>query len=294
MLGAADLYPAGVSGVVTRMVALSTGVRVRVAESGPANGPPVILLHGWGASLYMFRHALARFPAHGIRAIAVDLRGYGLSDHPLERGAYSLERYLADVDALYAALGVERAVLVGQSMGGGVALHYALHRPSRVTKLVLINPVGLVPIGWVSLMRFVPQTLMDRVGRRAIPRWLTRWILRHLAYGDASLVTPRDVDENWRATQQPGFAHAVRACIGEFDWRPLDMRKLSSLSVPTLVVLGRRDRVVRHAAAAAARLHGARVLELDGGHCVHEEHPSEVYGAILDFISNDGPAERPV
>ena len=91
-----------------------------------------------------------------------------------------------------------------------------------------------------------------------------------------------------------GLDDAVRACIGEFDWTPLDMMKLSSLAVPALVVLGTRDRVVRHAAAAAARLHGARVLELDGGHCVHEEHPSEVYGAILDFISNDGPAERPV
>jgi pimeloyl-ACP methyl ester carboxylesterase len=267
------------------MVALSSGVRVRVAESGPADGSPVVLLHGWGASLYMFRHALALLPSSGFRTIAVDLRGYGLSDHPLARGAYSLDNYLRDVEALFAALQLERAALVGQSMGGAVALHYALRHPSRVTKLVLINPVGLVPIGWVSLMRFVPQMLMDRAGQRAIPRWLTRWILRHVAYSDAALVTPHDVDENWGPTQQPGFAHAVRACIGEFDWAPLDMSKVSSLSVPALVVLGTRDRVVRHAASAAARLHGARVLELDGGHCVHEEHPTEVYGAIAEFLT---------
>ena len=59
MLSAAEIYPAGVAGVTTRMIDLSTGVRVRVVESGPSSGPPIVMLHGWGASLYMFRHALA-------------------------------------------------------------------------------------------------------------------------------------------------------------------------------------------------------------------------------------------
>jgi pimeloyl-ACP methyl ester carboxylesterase len=285
MLTPAELFPAGVAGVTARMVDLSTGIRVRVAEAGRAEDPPVILLHGWGASLYMFRHALALLPPRGFRAIAVDLRGYGLSDHPRASGAYSLAAYLGDLEALFDALGIDRAMLVGQSMGGGIALHYALSHPERVARLVLINPVGLVPIGWVSLVRLVPQILMDRLGRRVLPRWLTRFILRHIAYGDGSLVTERDVDENWVPTQRPGFVHAVRAGITEFDWSPIAPAESLGLAVPTLLILGRSDRVVRNAGAAAERLPGARVVRMEGGHCVHEEHPEEVYGLVGGFIA---------
>jgi pimeloyl-ACP methyl ester carboxylesterase len=149
---------------------------------------------------------------------------------------------------------------------------------------VLINPVGLVSIGWVALVRLLPQMLMERLGRRVLPRWLGRFILRHIAYGDGSLVTERDVDENWSPTQLPGFIHAVRAGIGEFNWSPLTPAESSELSVPTLVVLGMKDRVVRHARSAAERLRGASVLSLEGGHCVHEEHPNEVYRAVIEFI----------
>ena len=83
-----------------RTVALRSGVRLRVAESGPSDGRPVVMLHGWGASLYMFRHAFERFLVPGIRAIAVDLRGYGLSDKPLADDSYSLKAFSADVDEL--------------------------------------------------------------------------------------------------------------------------------------------------------------------------------------------------
>lgn len=288
-LSPAELYPAGVPGVATRIVALSTGVHVRVAESGPPGGKPVVMLHGWGASLYMFRHALALLPAFGIRAIAVDLRGYGLSDHPRTHGAYSLESYLGDLNALLDALGLERTALMGQSMGGGIALRYSLNKPSRVTRLVLINPVGLVPIGWVRVLRLVPRRVMEALGARAIPRWLIGFILRHIAYGDASLVTARDVDENWAPTQVKGFAHAVRDGITEFSWAPVSAGDAATLARESLVILGTQDRVVRNARAAAERLQGSRVLSMSGGHCVHEEHPAEVYEAVGEFLGRALP-----
>ena len=67
MLSRAEIFPAGVAGLTTRLINLSTGIRVRVVESGPLDGPPVVMLHGWGASLYMFRHALGVAPQRGFR-----------------------------------------------------------------------------------------------------------------------------------------------------------------------------------------------------------------------------------
>ena len=103
-------------------------------------------------------------------------------------------------------------------MGGGLALRYALARPERVSTLVLINPTGLVPSRTSPLLRHSPAAIVDALGARLVPRWMIRFILRRLAYGDPTIVTERDVDEYWAPTQLPGFVHAARAALSEFDW----------------------------------------------------------------------------
>ncbi len=280
-----QMYPAGVAGVDARYLTLSTGVRVRVAESGPATGKPLVLLHGWGASLYLFHHALALLPAHGIRAIAVDLRGFGLSDKPSARGAYSTDAYTADLDALLDALHLERPVLVGQSMGGGVVLRYALRRPERVRGIALINPCGLVRIPLLRAARIAPRRLVDAFAGRLVSRSLVGFILRHLAYGEPAHVAPRDVDEYWAPTQLPGFASAAGSALSDFDWQPITDTERASLTVPAVVILGRNDRLIRSADGAARRLRGSEVHVFPGGHCVNAELPDAIYGLIGAFSS---------
>jgi pimeloyl-ACP methyl ester carboxylesterase len=233
----------------------------------------------------MYRHALASLPANGVRAIAVDLRGCGLSDKPRVRGAYTLDAYVADLDALLAALVLPRVALIGHSMGGGLALRYALRRAERVTRLVLVNPTGLVPAVYPALLRLLPRVLGRMVPERLVTRPLIRAILRHLAYGNRSCATDRDVDEYWAPTQLPGYVYAAHAALREFDWRPLSALEADSLAVPTVVVLGARDRLIRKAEARAKELRGARVHEFRGGHCVHEELPADVYGVVQAFLS---------
>ncbi len=283
-LSPSEIYPAGVADVDTRFLQLPTGIGVRVAERGPEHGEPVIMLHGWGASVYMWRHAFALLPAYGIRAIGVDLRGYGLSDKPRHRGAYSLDQYIADLEALYAALGLQRATLVGHSMGGALALRFALRHPERVRRLVLINPAGLVPLVYPLLLRAMPRVFTQLVRESFVPRSLIAVILRRLAYGNASLVTERDIDEYWAPTQLPGFVHAAAAALHEFNWRPVSAEQAASLAPPAMVILGQNDRLIRKAGPRAERLHGAQVLRFDGGHSVHEERPAEVYGRLGPFI----------
>jgi pimeloyl-ACP methyl ester carboxylesterase len=277
------MFPASAPNIAARMVTLRSGVRLRIAESGPSDGAPVVMLHGWGASLYMYRHALERFPRLGLRTIAADLRGYGLSDKPLADDSYSLNAYCEDLDALLDELALSRVALVGQSMGGGLALRYALTRAERIAKLALINPTGLAPVPYVSVLQFLPTAIADALGPRLAPRWMIGFILRRLAYGDPGAVTERDIDEYWAPTQLAGFVHAAHSALSEFDWNPLTDADASALTVPSLVILGLEDRLLKNSQAGAARLKGTRVEWVPGGHCAHEEHPDIVYDMLGEF-----------
>ena len=120
--------------------------------------------------------------------------------------------------------------------------------------------------------------------RASFRAWMIRFILRRLAYADPTVVTERDIDEYWAPTQLPGFVRAARAALSEFDWSAATDEDASRLAVPTLVVLGRRDRLVPNTSAAVSRLNGSRIEWVPGGHCAHEEHPDLVYDMIAEFV----------
>jgi pimeloyl-ACP methyl ester carboxylesterase len=277
-----ELFPAGVDGIAAHTIRLRTGVSLRILESGDAGGIPLVMLHGWGASAYMYRHPLLS-PPPGFRIIAVDLRGFGLSDKPAGVDSYSLKAYTDDLDALFDELGLPSAALLGQSMGGGLALRYAMARPDRITKLILVNPTCLVSITGLRAVQLFSNVVLGGAGARP-PRWLVASILRYVAYGDPSLVTDRDIDEYWSATMLRGFVYAAAATLSHFEWGVVGDADASSLEMPSLVVLGERDRLIRNSVEAAMRLRGARVEQVPGGHCAHEEHPDVVYPMVASFV----------
>jgi len=282
-LSPAEMYPAGHDDISVRFVTLVTRTRVRILECG-AGDVDVVMLHGWVASSFSFRHQLAGLPAVGARCVSVDLRGFGLSDKPRGRGSYTMDGYVADLDALLDALALKRVVLMGHSMGGGIALTYALARPERVRGLALLAPTGVVPVAFLSLPKLMPRAIASLAGGRLVPRWEAGLILRNLAYGDASRVTDREVDEYWAPTQLPGFVLAARASAEEFDWRPIQRSRLATIAVPSVVILGKKDRLIRNAVGAAQAIPGAAVRELDAGHCAHEERPGEANELIGSLI----------
>jgi 3-oxoadipate enol-lactonase len=278
------MYPAGVAGIRTEYVTLRTGRTLRVAQSGDPKAPPVLLLHGWGACLYMFRDPLERFPRAGFRVIAPDLAGHGLSDKPLDEGSYAVDRFLDDVIALLDALDLGVVSIVGQSMGGTVAIHLALRMPGRIAALALISPAGLTPIPYARLGKILGRGITRRLARFLTPRWLVRFILRRIAYGDPSRVAERDVDEYWAQTRDARYVQAVRAMLEEFDWSPLSRERLQAISVPTLVIVGRSDRLVRGLPDAASAIPGATIVITDGGHSANEECPTPVSGELIAFL----------
>jgi pimeloyl-ACP methyl ester carboxylesterase len=271
-----------------RRVILPSGLGLRVLEAGPTDGAPVLLIHGWAISAYLWRHNIAALAASGYRVHAVDLPGHGASDAPLEKGSYTLESLTDNVAALLDVLSLERAAVVAQSMGGRIALELA--RRHRVTRLALFGPVGF---GTVSPARefapFLPK-IPGALATMLIPRELVELTQRRV-YGKLGWFTDRDVDEYWAPTQSPGVVQAAMQMLREFDWEPLSATMLAEITTTVLVVFGTLDGTVRpvHAEELVKALPHGRLEWIEGGgHVVMEESPEMINRIILEFLREDG------
>jgi 2-hydroxy-6-oxonona-2,4-dienedioate hydrolase len=280
------MYPAGVSEVRARMVAADNGLRFRVLETGAPDADPVVLLHGWGACAYTFRFALEALAAAGRRALAFDLRGHGLSDKPTGRYGDMTAPMLDDLRRLMDACDLERADLVGHSLGGSIALRFALARPSRVRRIVLVAPVGLTTVPIHTIGHLLTPPITERFARYLPPRWVTAFLLRG-AYGDPRRVTDRVIDEYWAPSQFREYFIAVRRLLGGFTWEPLPPRDLARVTQRTLVMLGGADRLIRGGDAAAKVIPDVSVVCVEGaGHLGIEERPSYFNATIVRFLED--------
>ena len=262
----------------------------RLAYLDEGSGTPLILIHGFGGSMWQWEYqstALAR----GFRVITLDLLGSGLSDKPdLE---YRPEEVLHFFRAFMDALQIDRATLVGNSMGAGVAIGMALTVPERVDRLVLISgfPAG------------VKEKLASPLVRRALdssmPAWLVRvggWfvgssatdrVLKEIVY-DQSQLTPAVLNRsgrNRRATNYIGPVLAIGRTvpIWESEYAP----RLSQVRQRTLVIWGEEDRVFPLTVGrelAATLPHAEFVAVPKTGHIPMWEQPEAVNRTILEFL----------
>lgn len=258
-----------------------------------AGRPTVMLLHGWGASLYMWRDWFAPLADAGFHVVAVDLPGHGLSDKPADATAYRLESLAALVREVIALEGLDQVDLVAQSMAGTIAIELTCDPESGVRQTVVVNPSCFGHVRLQRLARAVSPPFLNVVLPRLVARWLVARTHR-MVYGDPSRITSRDEDEYWAPSQFPSYARAMRLLIHEFPWSrlPADAMaaRLRSLRSRMLVVLGTRDRLVRHARPYASALCAAGapldVREVpDGGHAVNEERPEDVIPLVLEFLT---------
>src|ERR1700686_2107136 len=131
----------------------TNGIRLRVALAG--QGPLVILIHGFPESWYSWRHQIPALADAGYRVAAPDMRGYGGSDKPPAIEAYSIKNMCADIGGLIAALGAERAIVVGHDWGAAIAYGTALFHPERVRAVAGLSVpyLGRGPMPSVQLFR---------------------------------------------------------------------------------------------------------------------------------------------
>jgi pimeloyl-ACP methyl ester carboxylesterase len=265
-------------------VTLASGLSLRVLEAGPSAGTPLLLLHGWAISAYLWRHNISVLAAAGYRVHAPDLPGHGQSDAPLAKGSYTLEAFADSISALLDTLELERPAVVAQSMGGRIALELA--RRHRVKRLALFGPVGF---GRVSPARDLAPFLPNVPGSLAamlIPRELVELVQRRV-YGKIGWFTERDIDEYWAPTQFPAVVQAAMQMLREFDWKLISPSVLAGIPTPIMVVFGTLDATVRPVQTeelVKALPHGRLEWIEGGGHVVMEEVPQAVNQLLLRFL----------
>lgn len=285
-LSDAETYPAGVECVAERFVCLRSGIRVRVVESGPADGEPVVMIPGWGCSAYAFRKNIGALAARGARVIVVELKGQGESDKPLGEGEYSVEALTRNAIEILDALELERATLVGLSLGGLVAVRVALEAPERVKRLALLDPVGFGRVRLVGLAQLLPVEMGAVLPGFVARRWAFALALR-CAYGSRARPSARDVDEYLAPARDPAFVRALWAMLHEVDWSLLSTEELRRLTMPLLVIFGSEDRLVSplDAERLVRETPQGRVVFIEGaGHACPEEAPDDVNAALAGLI----------
>jgi pimeloyl-ACP methyl ester carboxylesterase len=273
-----------------------TGLPTRYLTSG--TGPPLVLLHGAGDNALDWRWVLPAL-ARTHRVYAPDLPGSPESARPAaDYSPAFFERFVA---GFLDVLGIERAAMVGNSLGGLVALRLALSEPARVTALVLVDAAGL---GRAVNPAFTSVNVPG-LGEAAIPFWRTPFGARQRAWGRTALLfahSPGSVPREWLAEQcrlalLPGYLEAhlsvLRGLVSPLGQREVLVDRLPSLKIPTLVVWGARDRVFPESQAKEAgdRLQeGSFALIPDCGHMPHVECPDLFLAAFDEFLG--GRAHR--
>lgn len=265
------------------------GHRVRYWEEGA--GPPIVLVHGLANSVITWRKNVEPL-ARSFRVIALDLPGHGLSDMPKIR--FDLPTGAAFLASFLDEMGVDRAHLVGNSMGGAVVLELALARPERTASLTLADSAGLGrEIALVLRLGSLP--LLGEYARRPTLKGV-RNLVRWLVY-DPSLADEDELPLRLSYLKREGSAQALlrflRTGVGLFGQRPGTRRDaiLSSLSMPTLIVWGAQDPLFPTAQAqrAAHAIPGAKLHVFDAcGHWPQYEHPGEFNRLLGDFVESAG------
>jgi epoxide hydrolase 4 len=255
-------------------------------------GKPVLLLHGFPDSSLGFRELCEALSAQGFRAIAPDLRGYGLSDKPAGLEPYRASAAIADLAALVRWTGDEKVAVLGHDWGGTLSYCLASEHPELVSKLVVINAAhpesyaraltrSLQLLRSWYILFFQLRGIAEWVVTR---RWVFRWMLRKLVAHKERL-TDSLIEVSRRELLRPG---AMRAALSyyraAFRWPIRCPRKIEA---PTLILWGDRDPALdpRLLDDLPTRIDHVEVHHVeDAGHFVHWDDPKRVLSELVRFL----------
>jgi pimeloyl-ACP methyl ester carboxylesterase len=284
--------PHGYDGAEARDVHVSSRVmgNVRVHVRSLGSGPPLLLVHGLMTSSYSFRYVLEPLAKH-FRVFVVDMPGSGRSDKPLSP-YFSAHHFGIFLGELQSALGIRGCAVMGNSLGGFISMHLALHDPDAISRLVVNHAPGIPDARYVALQALLSRSIVRNVFRRVVQHDVRKWIFRNVHYYDETLKSIEELDEFGQPLASyegmECFLKMLRetmhpAAFGDF------VKKLekTSLRVPTLFVYARQDPLVppRVGEALFRLVPGSQLEWIDGtSHFTHVDSPDRTVATVLPFL----------
>lgn len=263
------------------------GVRLRLRDTGPRNAAAVILLHGFGASLDTWE-PWAQTLSERFRVIRFDLPGFGLTG-PDPTGDYSTARDMRVLTGLMDQLGIDRASLIGNSLGGRIAWNFAALNPRRVTRLVLVSPDGFASPGF-EYDRVSETPLMMQALPYVAPRGLLKANLAP-AYANPDALSEATLTRYRDMMLAPGVRPAILARMSQVILRD-PTPTLAGIQTPTLLLWGEKDAMIpiSNAADYLRYMPHARLVRLPNlGHVPFEEDPVTSIAPVEIFLSGGTP-----
>ena len=278
----------GAGGPFARLGPPEAPVNLYYQEQG--KGPPVLLLHGFGASTFTWRHVIPEL-AQTHRVIAVDLKGFGQSDKPFD------ERYsVLDQAELLAQLIEDKDLrdltIVGHSFGGGVALRLALDANDRLggrlVRLVLLDSIAYpqqIPV----FFRLLDMPLVSQVGVRMVPPSVQTRVALQIAYHDDSKIDPEQVEIYAAPLKTAAGKHAIVQSARQIVPEDIDTlpERYKTITLPTLILWCDHDRIVPLDVGLKLRrtLPNSTLRLVEGcGHMPQEEQPETTLTLLKSFI----------
>ncbi len=265
------------------------GVHLNVEQAG--SGPAVLLLHGFTGSSATWRSFQDRWA--GFRTIAVDVIGHGESDSPPDASRYTMSACIDDLTALLDQLSIEKAGVLGYSMGGRIALRFALARRQRLWGLVLESASPGIAAAEDREARVRSDAkLAENLERDGLEAFIDYWQSISMWASQARL--PREKHESLRRQRlhnsATGLANSLRGMGAGADEDVFD--RVGELTMPSLLIAGALD--ARYAETsrrmAAAMSHAELRIVENAGHAVHFEEPDQFAEAVTAFLRRHAPS----
>ena len=281
-----DEMRAKYGGEPSQFVELEDGLTVHLRDEGPRDAPVIVLLHGSNADLHTWQQWTDRLTDR-YRVVRFDQIGHGLTGPALDDD-YSLEAFTSDITAVADKLGIETFTLAGNSMGGSIAMGYALENPERLDGLVLVDAGGAdIRREGGGNLAFTLARLpgVGAVMSQLLPRSL---VARSYAQSVANqdIVTDEAIDRYWEMARYPGNRRATRIRFST-PRQAYDPAELARVEVPALVMWGELDSLIPYEAAGwyMEHLPNATLANYpDIGHVPQEEAPERSVSDLRKWL----------
>ena len=255
----------------------------------PAAGPDVFLLHGLGSSTYSWEETAPRLQAAGFQVYALDLKGSGWSDKPVET-PYDLFTLRDEVIRWWDTLGLQWVIFVGNSLGGSLGLLLALEQPERISRLVLIAAGAYITrLPWVFRLARLP--FANGLSKWVFRRWVIKLAMRQAFY-NPDRITEARVTAYHDRLRSPGCLEAQIALVRALNFERLSRYDdlIPTIDIPTLLIWGEQDPWIPLSVGRRLKKalpHSTLQVIPHCGHAPQEEQPDETAAIIKGWLKGE-------